>query len=346
MTNKGYTILADMRWPIHTGIGQVQKSLFERKPNDINIVDLNVYGRIGHPFSPLRVAKAIKLAQKPRAVFLSVGFIPPLLACQRSVVFVHDLTHLKYYGPLYKIYYNNILRPLYRRCAAIICPCDYSGAEFYRWSKIRRDRLHVVKVCVGNNFLSNKNTIDLGYKYIIYPGNHRKYKNMVRLVRAYAMSKVMADGIHLLFTGREEKQIIKLSRDLGIDDYVHFLGVVSSENMPALYRGALAIVFVSLYEGFGLPILEGMASDVPVITSISSSMPEVAGGAAFLVDPFSVDAIAAAIKKVTLDQKLRDELIKKGRKRVKDFSWDISAEKFWAVVRDVCATHQAHLSDS
>ena len=160
------------------------------------------------------------------------------------------------------------------------------------------------------------------------------------------MSKVMADGIHLLFTGREEKQIIKLSRDLGIDDYVHFLGVVSSENMPALYRGALAIVFVSLYEGFGLPILEGMASDVPVITSISSSMPEVAGGAAFLVDPFSVDAIAAAIKKVTLDQKLRDELIKKGRKRVKDFSWDISAEKFWAVVRDVCATHQAHLSDS
>ena len=94
-------------------------------------------------------------------------------------------------------------------------------------------------------------------------------------------------------------------------------------------------MFVSLYEGFGLPILEAMASDVPVVTSATSALPEVAGNAALIVDPYSVGAIADALVRVTADEKLRADLVAKGRDRLKAFDWNCPAEKFWRLITDL-----------
>ena len=332
LNDAGPMVLADMRWPLHTGIGQVQEAYLARKPQQITLVDLKVAGSIGSPLSPARITFAIWRANKKSALFWSAGFVPPLFECKRAIVFVHDLTHLKYYGRLRRIYYTHILRWLYHRCAAIICVSDYTRREFLAWSKVDPEKVHVVKNGVSSAFLENKSASRFSYKYILYPGNHRPYKNLERLVRAFGKSNIASQGIHLLLTGEKYAGLHEVICECDLREFVHFCGRVPQDELPKLYRGAEAVVFVSLYEGFGLPILEAMASDVPVITSSVSAMPEVAGDAAVLVDPNSVDSIANALLRVMTDEKLRRELVAKGRRRVQEFDWDRSAEKFWQLV--------------
>lgn len=107
---------------------------------------------------------------------------------------------------------------------------------------------------------------------------------------------------------------------------------MSDRDLTALYTGAKVLVFPSLYEGFGLPILDAFASETPVVTSNISSMPEVAGGAAVLVDPYSIDSIVDGINKAITD---RDKLIKKGKQRLKDFSWEKAARETLEVYKEV-----------
>ena len=332
MSNRSLTVLADMRWPLHTGIGQVQEAYVKRKPQEITLVDLNVTGPIGSPLSPLRIALAAWRAKKAGALFWSAGFIPPLFGCKRAVVFVHDLTHLRYYNRIRRIYYGLILKRLYRRCAAVICVSNYACAEFLTWSKANPAKVHVIKNGVSNQFLKNTFAHKLPYKYILYPGNHRSYKNLDRLVQAFAKSDIGKHGIHLLLTGEENSELKRVIHEYNLAGLVHFCGRVPPEQLPRIYRGAEAIVFVSLYEGFGLPILEAMASDVPVVTSAISAMPEVAGDAALVVDPLSVDAIANALVRITTDEKLRRDFVTKGRERLKEFDWDRSAQEFWRLM--------------
>jgi glycosyltransferase involved in cell wall biosynthesis len=329
------TVLADMRWPLHTGIGQVLEAYMARKPYQIALVDLNVAGSIGSPFSPLQIAWAMWRTKKGRALFWSAGFVPPLFGSERAVVFVHDLAHLKYYNALRRIYYTAVLRPLYRRCAAVICVSEYACDEFLAWSKANPAKVHVIKNGAPIHFLKNNFAVKLPYKYILYPGNHRSYKNLDRLLRAFAKSNVGKRGIHLLLTGDEDTKLRHTIGQCDLEEFVHFCGRVPSDEIPKLYRGAEAVVFVSLYEGFGLPILEAMASDVPVVTSATSALPEVAGNAAIIVDPYSVDAIADALVRVTTDEQLRADLVAKGRDRLKAFDWDRSAEKFWSLITDL-----------
>jgi glycosyltransferase involved in cell wall biosynthesis len=329
------TVLADLRWPAHTGIGQVQAAYVARKPRDIALVDLKVAGRIGSPLSPLKIARAMRRARCGSAVFWSAGFVPPLFGCRRAIVFVHDLTHLRYYDRLRRIYYELLLKKLYARCAAVICVSNYTRAEFLSWSKADPAKVHVIENGTPDRFAANKLVCKLPYRYILYPGNHRSYKNVDRLLLAFAKSNIAQHGVHLLLTGEESVELRRVIDALGLQHCVHFCGRVAADQLPKLYRGAEAVVFVSLCEGFGLPILEAMASDVPVVTSFVSAMPEVAGDAALLVDPRSVDAIAEALTRITTDEVLRADLVERGRKRLKEFDWDRSAEKFWRLVTQV-----------
>ena len=335
LSTKKLTVLADLRWPAHTGIGQVQAAYVARKPRHIALVDLKVAGRIGSPLSPLKIAHAIWRARSDSAVFWSAGFVPPLFGCRRAIVFVHDLTHLRYYDRFRRIYYELLLKTLYAHCAAVICVSNYTRAEFLSWSKADPAKVHVIENGVPDCFVINKLACKLPYRYILYPGNHRSYKNLDRLLRAFAKSNIAQSGIHLLLTGEKSVELGRAIDALDLHHCVHFCGHVAADQLPKLYRGAEAVVFVSLYEGFGLPILEAMASDVPVVTSVVSAMPEVAGDAALLVDPSSVDAIAEALTRITSDKVLRADLVERGRKRLKEFDWDRSAEKFWSLVTRV-----------
>ena len=344
MLSRRLTVLADMRWPPQTGIGEVQDAYVSRKPDDIFLVDLKVRGRIGSPLSPLFIGLALWRARQSDALFWNAGFVPPLFGCRRSIVFVHDLTHIKYYNAARRIYYNVVLKALYRRCAAIVCVSEYGRSEFVAWSKIDSAKVYVLKNGVPKRFIENKFSSILPYKYVLYPGNHRPHKNLRRLIQGFAKSGISERGLHLVITGNENPELRLLSRDCGVDGYVHFQGIVPGDDIAKLYRGAEAIAFVSLDEGFGLPILEAMASDVPVLTSDIAAMAEIAEDAALTVNPLSVDAIAGALHRITSDAALRRLLIKKGRARIRLFDWDRSAVAFWQLVRNLQETLSAGIS--
>jgi glycosyltransferase involved in cell wall biosynthesis len=327
-------VLADLRFARDTGLGKVQQALLDRRPPWAEVVDLQVPGRYGHPLSPARIASSLRKVQSASpAIFWSCGFVPPLYSSVPVAVTVHDLTHLKYYDAARRAYFKGVLKPLYRRCDAIVCVSEYTRGELLAWSGVPAERVHVVYNGIDPSYAANRESASLGYRYVFYVGNHRSYKNLARLIRAYGHSKLREENVHLVLTGHREPDLGEVIGELGLGEYVHFIGHVAESELPKVYRGAVALAYVSLCEGFGLPILEAMASDTPVITSNVSSMPEVAAEAALIVDPFSVEAITGALDQVVLDQALREELVRRGRERVNVFQWDASARTFWDLMR-------------
>lgn len=326
------TVYSDPRWPEKTGIGNVLAAMKMYVPNDLSIVDLDIAGSVGSPLSPLAISRALSKLQANDGVFWSAGFVPPLTNRLPSVVTVHDLTHLHFYSRKHAVYYDLVYRPLYRRCAHIVCVSNYTRQEFLKWSGISPDRVSTIYNGVTAEYSVNDTKYPCDFPYVLYPGNQRSYKNLDRLVQAYAVSRLPNLGIRLGMTGRPNPALIEAATRLGVQDGLHFFGWVEDDELPALYRGALAVAFVSLYEGFGLPIIEAMASRVPVLTSNVSAMPEVAQDAAIVVDPYDVSAIADGLNRMVESPALRDELVAKGVVRARAFDWHLAADQLWDVV--------------
>jgi glycosyltransferase involved in cell wall biosynthesis len=166
---------------------------------------------------------------------------------------------------------------------------------------------------------------------VLYAGNIKPHKNLERLVAAFGLLKQRSghEDVKLLIIGDEINRYGSLRRSVeaaGVRQDVRFFGFVPSKTLSALYRLASVFAFPSLYEGFGLPPLEAMACGTPVVTSRISSLPEVVGDAALLIDPYSTEDIAHGLERVLGDESLRDELSARGRARVKQFSWERSVE--------------------
>lgn len=180
-------------------------------------------------------------------------------------------------------------------------------------------------------------------KYFLFLGTIQPRKNLSRLIESYAnflAQDINHKKIKLVLGGGKgwlSDEIYELPKKLRIETQVKFLGRVPDSDLPDLYRQALALVFPSLYEGFGLPVLEAFACDCPVITSNSSSLPEVAGDAAILVDPYNIEAIALAMDEITEDKKLRTDLIRKGRAQLKKFSWQKAANETLEVLKEAAS---------
>ncbi len=172
-----------------------------------------------------------------------------------------------------------------------------------------------------------------GADYFLFVGALHPRKNISRLFKAFdAFKNKQSNPVKLVIVGEKyywTSDIKHTYIDMQFKDDVIFTGRLSTDDLKNVMASALALTYVPYFEGFGIPILEAMNSDIPVITSNVTSMPEVAGGAAFLVDPFSVDSITNAMFQLYRDRKLRDELIEKGKVRKLDFSWDKTAQALW-----------------
>lgn len=160
--------------------------------------------------------------------------------------------------------------------------------------------------------------------YFLYVGTIQPRKNLERLLEAFAQVAVKRE-VQLVLGGKKgwlTKAIERKATELGIAEKVQFIGYVAEADLPALLSGALAFVFPSLYEGFGMPVLEAMACGVPVLTSTTSSLPEVAGNAALLVDPLSLRAITDGLERLFEDAVLRAKLQRLGFQQAKSFTWE------------------------
>ncbi|MBX2998303.1 MAG: glycosyltransferase family 4 protein [Caldilineaceae bacterium] len=173
-------------------------------------------------------------------------------------------------------------------------------------------------------------------QYALYLGTIQPRKNLARLIEAYArLVKNHAVEWDLVLAGKRgwlSEELYTAAQRQGIGDRVHFPGYIPAEDAPDLLRRAIFFAFPSLFEGFGLPVLEAQQKGVPVMCANNSALPEVAGDAAILVDPTDVDAIADAMLKLSQDETLRQELIAKGYENVKRFSWEKAARETLAVL--------------
>jgi glycosyltransferase involved in cell wall biosynthesis len=176
-------------------------------------------------------------------------------------------------------------------------------------------------------------------RYALYVGTLQPRKNLARLIQAYHRLRERQPLVwDLVLAGAdsgEGKRLRELVASLNLAAHVHFLGYVEDEALPALYWGAHFFCFPSLFEGFGLPILEAQTHGVPVMSANNSSLPEIAGDAAILVDPTDVDALADAMLQLSQDEALRQRLIAAGYENVKRFSWVKAAQETLAVLEKV-----------
>jgi glycosyltransferase involved in cell wall biosynthesis len=177
--------------------------------------------------------------------------------------------------------------------------------------------------------------------FILYAGNIKPHKNLERLIESfYLLRREGLEQVKLLIIGDEISKYATLRRAVHrykLHQYVRFFGFVPDRTLAVLYRLAGVFVFPSLYEGFGLPPLEAMASGTPVITSNVSSLPEVVGDAAMLIDPYDPVAISSAMRRVLSEPALRDDLRRRGLARVKEFSWERSVKRIREVYDEVLA---------
>ncbi len=184
---------------------------------------------------------------------------------------------------------------------------------------------------------------DVPERYFLYVGTVQPRKNLVRLIEAFAQSsEAMPDPPTLVIAGKRGwlTEAIEQQARQQAPGRVRFVGYVPDADMPALYSGALAFVFPSLYEGFGMPVLEAMACGTPVLTSNTSSLPEVAGSAALLVDPHSTTSMRDAFTRLATSDALRADLARLGSLHAAQFTWDACAANTLDVLQEAVASHR------
>jgi len=315
----------DTRWHGPHGIGRFSSEIHGRLAG---FSPIEMRGRPSSPLDPLRLSRHLR-AVRPD-LFFSPGYNAPLGAPCPFVFCIHDLNHLcvrQNSSPLKRAYYELIIRPGVRRARAVLTVSEFSRNAICEWAGVTPERVANVGNGVSEVFRTEGPVHPgPGRPYFLHVGNHRPHKNFDGLLRAFAASR-LPGSFALVSTGRPSDEVRRTVARLRLTDSVTFMPEVSDDQLAALYRGALALAFVSLYEGFGLPIVEAMACGTPVLSSNVASMPEVAGDAAILVDPTDTDAIREGLERLAGDEALRQELRSRGLERAKLFSWEKTARK-------------------
>ncbi len=269
--------------------------------------------------------------------------LPPLVRC-RSVVTIHDCIHLMFpqYLPsrLALQYARTSIALAARRAARVMTVSESSKRDILRFVDVKPEKIDVIYNAYDERFTIEPREEDvvrvreryqLHDEFVLYAGNVKPHKNLERLIDAFDLVRKRGlDHLKLVMIGDDISKYTALRRAVHqhqLHKYVRFLGYLPEETLAVMYRLAGVFVFPSLYEGFGLPPLEAMASGTPVVTSNVSSLPEVAGDAAVLVDPYDALSIADGIHRVLTDETLRRDLRKKGVARAGMFSWEASVRR-------------------
>lgn len=286
------------------------------------------------------------IAAREKVSLMHVTYTGPLLSTCPLAVTVHDVSYWRH--PEWFSNRDNFVLRLgvamtLRRARGVITVSDHARSEIISCYGLPEDKVHVTQEAADPWFcpvapLESKalewmRRAGIRKPYVLAVGNLQPRKNLIRLVRAFAAClRESKHDCQLVCAGRakwRESEIYELISREGVVDSVVFPGYLPDEKLVDLYREAQVFVYPSLYEGFGLPVLEAMACGTPVITSNVASIPEVAGDAAIMVDPLDVQSLKNALRRVLADSDLRRELSARGLIQASRFSWRQTAMKTW-----------------
>jgi glycosyltransferase involved in cell wall biosynthesis len=280
--------------------------------------------------------------------------IPFFFKTGRSVVTIHDVIPLVLpwaFPRRHRWVLTAALARVRRQADVVIVPSAAAAEDVVRYLNIARQRITVIPMGCDARFKPGMNATRtaqlrrryaLPERYVLFVGTLEPRKNIGLLLQAFSrlLAERPQDDVQLVVAGGQgwgDGGATATMEALDIRPRVIFTGFVEDDDLPDLYRGAQMFVYPSLYEGFGLPVVEAMACGTPVITSNRASLPEVAGDAALLIDPTRPDDLAAAMSALMSNAALHDELRRKGLARAEEFTWEAVARKTVEVYRAVCA---------
>ena len=300
-----------------------------------------------HTFLPLSLSK-----ERVDLFWGPCNFLPLIKAC-RYLVTIHDLAPflLPHSLPLIRrIYYKRAFENSIRLADQIIVVSESLKTDLIKSLAVPEEKIKVIYNGIDESFRPvTDNAIlsrihekyHLPSSFILTLGVLEPKKNIERLLQTYAdLKKSLPNLPKLVIGGSREygwmnSRVFQLVKSLALDDDVIFTGTIVHEDLPAVYNLATLFILPSLYEGFGLPIIEAMACGTPVITSNTSSLPEVAGNAAVLVDPYDVEKISQAIGQVLTNERLQKEMREKGKENAKRFSWERAANALLEIFEEI-----------
>lgn len=321
-----------------TGVERYAREVFARREDPASVI---TPGRASRGMRGHLWEQSVLPARVGRDLLWSPCNTGPL-AVARQVVTIHDCAFYDQpegFSRKFAAWYQFLVPRLARRIRKIITISQFSCDRLLEYCRVAREKIVVIPQGVDGRFrpLSPEAIAELRLKvqlpdrYVLFVGNLAPRKNLLRLLAAWELVRPRFPDTSLVLAGARNQ----VFRDAGLPappPGVMAAGYVADEHLPALYCGAECFAFPSLYEGFGLPVLEAMACGVPVLASNVTSLPEVAGDAALLVDPYSVEAIADGLARLLADAALRRELSGRGITRAAEFTWDRTAAQTWQVL--------------
>ena len=300
--------------------------------NKVNIIDVNskIYS----------INEQIELFKKvPKSdIFWSPHYNIPILPikARKRIVTIHDVYHLAFYDTLslpQKIYSKFMINQAVKKSDVILSVSEFSKQEIIKYTNTNKN-IEIIYNGIEESWMDKNVSFDEKENYILYVGNVKPHKNLVRALKAFSLLK--DNNIKFKIVGKKDGfitkdiEIDKIAKNL--EDRVEFTGYVSDDELKELYKKAKIFLFPSLYEGFGIPPLEAIASGTPVISSNVASLPEVCGDSAYYVNPYDVNDIAKGMETVLKDEELQKELVQEGLERVKLYSWEKSANKLIKII--------------
>lgn len=296
------------------------------------------------------VALSWRLLRLKLDLYHSTHYVLPAVVPSKVVVTIHDIIHLLYPEFLPSnfafLYAQRMIRRSLTRGDQIITVSQNTKSDLMQYFDVDGRKIHAIYNGVEDVYREKlpaeeqeRWLRDLGVErpYLLFVGNPKPHKNLDTVVQAYARARHRAAfDAPLICVGNRDANEFKIRQRaeyLGVGDKVRLLGHVAQEALPALYQGATLFLYPTLYEGFGLPVVEAMASGVAVITSNTSALKEVAEGYAHLVDPLDVDGMAKAIAHCMEDAEHRSSLAKLGTRRAEAFRWEQTARQTLEVYR-------------
>ncbi|WP_218110352.1 glycosyltransferase family 4 protein [Oligoflexus tunisiensis] len=292
-----------------------------------------------------------RLAKKHKVDILhSPANMAPLFYRGASIVHIHDLCFVvnpQWYSYLFHTAYNVAIPRLARRASRVITNSNNSRNDLLQFYQVDASKVRLIYWAVDQTFgsgLVQERRLEEEGDYILYVGSLEPRKNIATLIEAFEQLRTDNPDLktRLILIGGESPLFaaVRLQIKQFHNDVV-FKGFVSDEELKQYYRKAMVVAYPSLYEGFGLPPLEAMASGAPVVTSNTSSLPEVVGDAALMVSPYDCAQLAGTLARVIRDRRLREEMRRRGFEQVKKFNWYRVARNVLAVYYEVyCETGQ------